>query len=303
MPGISLGSEFAAWLPQLEELELRRLSLALEGGTPAFTALAGLTVIGGKNVCLTATLPQLQQLDLSYNSRVRLAGGSLPALTRLTLCAESIEGLEVDFGIMPALVALELRPALRTTFAATCSLTGLTLLDLYGPDPDIPSVLAAAAPSLRRLGLFLYDEEDLQRSELEAAVGCLQRLTALECWNWNELLPLLPAKAQLRELRLCLDDYCTRLNDIPNELGSFPGLEKVAFERQDEEEGEEDELWLEVRPPPAFLTAPPCMAARLPHAPLCCAADASRDRARRLRGVQLLPLLSWCMAALEGKVV
>lgn len=85
-------------LPALEELALVGLSLALEGSAPGFTALTSLLVREAGSVCVAASLPRLQRLELGSNQGARLAGAGLqlPALSSLALSCPPSSNVAVD---------------------------------------------------------------------------------------------------------------------------------------------------------------------------------------------------------------
>lgn len=73
---ISLGTKFATGLPQLEELQLQGLSLALDDGTPALTAVTALDMSCAPCAAIAASIPRLERLRLHSVSNLQLAGAA-----------------------------------------------------------------------------------------------------------------------------------------------------------------------------------------------------------------------------------
>lgn len=253
--GTALDTRFLTPPPELHQLTLSGLSLSLEGGSPTCATLTQLSVSTAADVSIAASLPRLQQLELSRqelgrNRRVRLAGPGLqlPALTRLDLISEEAE---VDVGAMPALRQLKLHPSSAGAFTARglYSLPALMQLRLTLQAtalPDAIAVLASAAPSLHCLELQLRPA--VLGGELAAAVGSLRQLTRLACSS-HAVLPLLTAQGQLQELCLQCAPCHLQPEDI-SRLSCLRGLQKLMYSQHAgwlEQMREEEDVLLEVR--------------------------------------------------------
>lgn len=254
IPG-ALGPQHAVGLPQVEDLTLERLSLALEGGGPALTALTALAAAGAGELKIAKSMPRLQQLSMHNVGRVQLAapGLQLPALTSLGL-GSARDSAELVFGAMPALRCLDVRIPDQPAAGQTCLLpihgasgqSGLTELSLRGTPTIAPAVLASAAPSLRHLEIHLAAQVDFA-GPLAAAVGSLCGLAALTSTS-RAVLPLLLAEAPLRVLYLDCHGAELTPADI-DKLGRFSGLSELTFRCAAlEAELAQDEALLAVRP-------------------------------------------------------